>query len=198
MIGGETAEMPGMYRRDDYDLAGFAVGIVEKKKIIDGSRIRVGDAVIGLASSGLHSNGFSLVRKVFNSRQIKALSRDLLRPTRIYVDEVLGAAARFSIKGMAHITGGAFYEKLTKVLPRGKCFRIRKGSWDVPPLFEKIQQQGRISDPEMFRTFNMGIGFCCVVLPEEADKARRFFKERGLRAYVIGEVVNRSQRKILL
>lgn len=163
LIGGETAEMPGIYKSEDYDLAGFAVGVVEKSKIIDGTKIKAGDVVIGLASNGLHSNGFSLVRSVFSIEQQKSLSQELLRPTKIYVKPILRLIEKYLIKGIAHVTGGAFYEKMTKILPHGKCFEITRDSWDIPKIFKIIQSKAHLSDKEMFTTFNMGIGLALVI-----------------------------------
>ena len=198
LIGGETAEMPGMYKREDYDLAGFTVGVVERDKIIDGSAIREGDAVIGLASSGIHSNGYSLVRKVLSRAEQKKYAKELLAPTKIYVKPVLKAIEQFSIKGIAHITGGAFYEKLTKVLPEGLCFEIDRTSWEVPKIFQMVQKKGKIGNPEMFRTFNMGIGMAVVVDPGEADTVRKFFAGENVRVYKIGQVVRDKNRKLIL
>ena len=196
LIGGETAEMPGMYKKEDYDLAGFTVGIVERDKIIDGSAIREGDAVIGLASSGIHSNGYSLVRKVFSKAEQKKYAKELLAPTKIYVKPVLKAIDQFNIKGIAHITGGAFYEKLTKVLPEGLCFAIDRASWEVPKIFQMIQKKGKIGNPEMFRAFNMGIGMAIVAGPSDAEAVRRFFEKENILAYKIGRVI-KSDKKIL-
>ena len=196
LIGGETAEMPGMYKGDDYDLAGFAVGVVEKGKIIDGSAIKAGNHVIGLESSGLHSNGFSLVRKVFSSKEQREFSKELLQPTRIYVKEVLAVLAEYKVNGIAHITGGAFYEKLTKILPEGKCFVIKKGSWPVLNIFKVIQQRGGIEDPEMFRTFNMGIGLALVVPSAQVKPIRALLKKKKIRSYEIGQVVNDKKTKV--
>src|SRR5438093_9021947 len=158
--------MPGLYKKGDYDLAGFAVGVVEKNKIIDGSAIRAGDRIIGLASSGLHSNGFSLARKVFSLSEQKKLAKELLEPTRIYVKPVLKALEKFAVHGIAHNTGGAFYEKLTKIVRPGLCLAIDRNRWGVPSIFQLIQKKGRIMDREMFTTFNMGIGMILVV-PEK-------------------------------
>ncbi|MGE4358142.1 MAG: phosphoribosylformylglycinamidine cyclo-ligase, partial [Candidatus Omnitrophota bacterium] len=164
LIAGETAEMPGMYRKGEYDLAGFCVGIVEKENIIDGRNIKVGDRIIGLASSGLHSNGFSLVRKVFSLSEQKRMARILLEPTRIYVRPVLNLLTtkdyrlNTKIKGIAHITGGAFYEKVPRIIPSGKAILIRKNTWRVPAIFILIQENGDIAEIEMFRTCNMGSG----------------------------------------
>jgi len=190
LVGGETAEMPGMYKKDEYDLAGFAVGIVEKDKIIDGSKIKTGDLVFGLPSSGIHSNGYSLVRKALSKSKQKALSKNLLMPTRIYAKEVMSITQEFSIKGMAHITGGAYYDKLTKILPKNKGFVIHRGSWPVPKIFQIIQKEGSVSDQEMYRTFNMGIGFA-LVIDKRGDKAlTSFFKRKKIKFYKIGEVTS--------
>ena len=183
LIGGETAEMPGMYKKDDYDLAGFAVGVVEKSKIIDGALIKAGDKVIGLPSSGFHSNGYSLVRKVLSISQQKKYAKEILEPTKIYAKEILAILEKFenvsarsskNIKAIAHITGGAFYEKLTKVLPEGKCFSINKGSWKVPEVFNIVQNTGKIDEKEMYRTFNMGIGLVLVVNRKLLLKLKNF------------------------
>jgi phosphoribosylformylglycinamidine cyclo-ligase len=192
LLGGETAELPGMYAADAYDLAGFAVGVVSRRKIIDGRRCRPGDAVLGLASSGLHSNGYSLVRKVFSSLEIKKdrwLGRQLLKPTRIYTRTILSAIKKIPIKAMAHITGGGFIDNIPRVVPRGLGVRIRKGSWPVPRIFRLIQEKGGIGEQEMFRTFNMGVGLVAVVEKGEAGRAVRAFTARGQKAWVIGEVV---------
>jgi len=198
LIGGETAEMPGMYKKDEYDLAGFVVGVVEANKIIDGANIRSGDCVIGLPSSGLHSNGYSLVRKVLSAKEQKKYAKELLAPTRIYAKEVLGLLERFSLKGIAHITGGAFYVKLTKILPKGKCFVIDKKSWPVPKIFQIVQKKGRISDREMYKTFNMGIGLALVIRSKDMLAIRAYFKRKKIRYYEIGKVINDSKRKIIL
>ena len=203
LIGGETAEMPGLYKKNDYDLAGFTVGVVDRAQMIDGSRITEGDKLVGLASSGIHSNGYSLVRKVFSLSQQKKMAKELLTPTRIYVKEVLAAIEKFSegrttsaIKGIAHITGGAFYEKLTKILSEGLCFLVDKASWPVPNVFQKIQKQGKIDWPEMYRTFNMGIGMAMVVSSSEAAALKKFMADAGVEAFVIGQVIRNDKRKI--
>jgi len=198
LIGGETAEMPGLYKRDDYDLAGFTVGVVEKNKMIDGSTIRVGDRVIGLASSGLHANGFSLVRRVLSLREQKRLAYELLKPTRIYVQPVLKLLAKVNVKGIAHITGGAFYEKLTKILPKGKAFLIYRQAWFVPKIFQFIQKKGKINTSEMFRTFNMGIGMALVVAPKDVSKIQLFLAKEGVKSFEIGEVIKERNKKIIL
>jgi phosphoribosylformylglycinamidine cyclo-ligase len=198
LIGGETAEMPGMYAPDEYDLAGFAVGIVDRNKIINGSTIQTGDVVIGLPSSGLHSNGYSLARKVLSAAEQKKYAKELLAPTRIYVQEVLPLVAKFKIKGIAHMTGGAWYEKLTKILPKGCCFAIHQGSWPVPKIFQIIQNQGRIQPSEMFRTFNMGIGLSLVVAKKDAQSISKFLNRQRIKHYFIGQVVNHSKHKVML
>ena len=198
LIGGETAEMPGIYKENDYDLAGFAVGVAEKDKLIDGSKIKNGDKIIGIASSGLHSNGFSLARKVFSVSEQRKWAKELLRPTRIYVKPVLKLLERFSIKGIAHITGGAFYEKLTKIIPQGRCAVIRKNSWIMPPIFKMIQKKGKISGKEMFTTFNMGIGMALMVSPKEAVNVKKSLWQEGLASWEIGEIINDNKRRIIL
>ena len=196
LIGGETAEMPDLYKSNEYDLAGFAVGAVDKNKIIDGSKIKNGDIVIGLPSSGIHSNGYSLVRKVFRGKEMKKYAKELLCPTKIYVNEVLSLIEKFSIKGIAHITGGAFYEKLTKVLPKGKCFEIKR-NWPVPEIFQILQKKGRISDREMYRTFNMGIGLACVIQTKDLKKVQTFLNRKHIKHFEIGRVVNHPKKKIV-
>jgi len=198
LIGGETAEMPDLYGVDEYDLAGFAVGWVEKEKIIDGSKIKAGDVLIGLPSSGLHSNGFSLVRKVFSQDEQRQMAAELLRPTKIYVKEVEALLSRFDVKAIAHMTGGAYYEKLTKILPKGKCFKVFKGSWPVPFIFQNIQKRGKIGEPEMFRTFNMGIGLALVFARKDLEALRRFLDKEKIEFYEIGEVVSDKKRKLIL
>ena len=198
LIGGETAELPGMYKGDDYDLAGFAVGVVEKSKIITGKGIREGDVVLGLPSSGLHSNGFSLARKVLTLKEQKEFSRELLAPTKIYAKEIKSVLGKFKVKGVAHITGGAFYDKLTKILPRNRCFSIDKKSWPVPKIFQIIQKKGRISDREMYRTFNMGIGLAMVFAPRDLARVSTFLKKKKMPFYVIGTVIDHPQKKVIL
>ncbi|MGE0268820.1 MAG: phosphoribosylformylglycinamidine cyclo-ligase [Candidatus Omnitrophota bacterium] len=197
LIGGETAEMPGMYKKDEYDLAGFSVGVVEKDRIIDGSSIKRSDVVIGFPSSGIHSNGYSLVRKALSAAQIKIHIKELLTPTLIYANEVALMTAKFRIKGIAHITGGAYYEKLTRVLPAGHCFVIRKGSWPVLKVFQIVQKHGRIEDKEMYRTFNMGIGLAMVIGEKDWKPAHAFLKQKKIQHYLIGEVDHHKDKKIL-
>jgi len=197
LIGGETAEMPGFYKKDEYDLAGFSVGIVEKNKIIDGSKITSSDIVIGLASNGLHSNGYSLVRKLFfdikrykPAKFIKeldcTLGEELLKPTRIYVRSILKVLKSIEIKGMAHITGGGITENLPRILPKGLQAVIKKGSWNVPPIFNIIQSTGNVSDKEMFRTFNMGIGFIIVVKKSDVEDVMKKLQRLDEKAFIIG------------
>jgi phosphoribosylformylglycinamidine cyclo-ligase len=192
LLGGETAEMPGMYKKDEYDLAGFCLALADKKKMITGKNIKKGDVLIGLASSGLHSNGFSLVRKVLGPRGIKKYGRQLLIPTRIYVKPIL--SLKSPVKAIAHITGGAFYNKATKILPKGLGMVIDKKSWKVPKIFKVIQDKGRISDKEMYTVFNMGIGMILVVDKNQAKKIKLSLNKTS-KAYIIGEVV-KSRRRI--
>lgn len=196
LIGGETAELPGMYQKGKLDLAGFCVGIVSEEKIIDGSSCRNGDRILGLASSGLHSNGFSLIRKVFNKTELRGkIGRELMRPTRIYVRPLLEAQKMMRIKAMAHITGGGFYDNIPRVLPSGMTAIIQKGSWPIPPIFRRIQKSGQIADTEMFRTFNMGVGMVLIINPKSAPRAMSFFKGLGIRSWVIGHIAE-GQHKV--
>lgn len=201
LIGGETAEMPGFYPDGEYDIAGFAVGVVDRDRIIDGSSIRPGDIVIGLPSSGLHSNGFSMVRKIFFGMAKLStgdyipelgctLGEELLKPTRIYAGTVLELIENFEIKGIAHITGGGFFENLPRVLPKGRDIIVRRGSWEVPPVFHLIQKTGDVDEREMFSTFNMGIGLVLITSPYEGDKLVSLLKTKGEKACIIGEVVD--------
>jgi phosphoribosylformylglycinamidine cyclo-ligase len=192
LLGGETAELPGMYAAEAYDLAGFAVGIVSRRKIIDGRRCRSGDAVIGLASSGIHSNGYSLVRKIFSSREIKTdawLGRELLKPTRIYARTILSVLKRIPLKAMAHITGGGFTDNLPRVVPQALGVRLHPGSWPVPRIFRLLREKGGVGEREMFRTFNMGVGLAAVADKADAARAVKAFTALGQKAWVIGEVV---------
>ncbi len=195
LVGGETAEMPGMYKAGDYDLAGFCVGLVEREKVLSRQRVAMGDAVIGLSSSGLHSNGFSLVRKVFSSPELKARARELLVPTRIYVKPVMKALAKFNVEGcgikaIAHITGGGFYEKALRVVPPRMTMVIYKNAWAWPELFLEMQERGKVSDKEMFKTFNMGVGMVLVVKDKIKMDVVRAFSEYGVNSYLIGEIVS--------
>ena len=204
LIGGETAEMPSFYGDDEYDLAGFAVGVVEKKKIIDGSKIKAGDQLIGLASSGLHSNGYSLARKVlleasgFSVKKVlpqfsRPLGEVLLTPTRIYAKTVLSLLKEFDVRGMAHITGGGITENTPRMLPGGTAALIRKGTWKVHPIFRLIQEKAGVDDGEMYRDFNMGIGMILAVPARQADAALKKAKKLGEKVYHIGEIVKGKQ-----
>jgi phosphoribosylformylglycinamidine cyclo-ligase len=200
LIGGETAEMPGFYPEDEYDIAGFCVGAVDKVKLIDGSRVKAGDALIGLASSGVHSNGFSLIRRIFGSNSgnfstyvdelSSTLGETLLTPTRIYVRPVFKLIAELGVNGLSHITGGGFYENIPRMMPPGTKAVIKKSSYPVPPIFDIIMGTGKIPERDMFNTFNMGIGMCAAVSAEKADEAVRLLCCAGERAYIIGEVVS--------
>jgi phosphoribosylformylglycinamidine cyclo-ligase len=189
LLGGETAELPGLYASGQWDLAGFCVGLVDAARVIDGRSVRRGDALVGLASSGLHSNGFSLARKVFSERDLRGpIGRELLRPTKIYCSRILDVMKTVRIKAMAHITGGGFYDNIPRVIPSGLGVRIEKGSWAIPPIFGKIQARGRVDDREMYRTLNMGVGMALVVADAEADRCVAEFRRRGQRAWLIGDV----------
>jgi phosphoribosylformylglycinamidine cyclo-ligase len=203
LIGGETAEMPGFYQDDEYDMAGFAVGLVDNSQIIDGSTVRVGHRIIGLASSGLHSNGYSLARRIiFEELQLKpdsfvpelqkTVADELLEPTRIYVEPVLNLLRKHRIGGMAHITGGGFYDNIDRILPRACRAVIREGTWEVPPVFEFLRKAGNVSPIEMNRVFNNGIGFVLVVQPDEAEEMASFLRAMNLGASIIGEIVPRE------
>ena len=208
LVGGETAEHPGTMAEDDYDLAGFSVGIVDKSKVIDNSRMQAGDVMIALPSSGVHSNGFSLVRKVFDVEHcdLKApveelhgasLGETLLAPTRIYVKPVLAVMKEVTIKGISHITGGGFYENMPRSIPKGLGVKIEKSAVRVPPIFSLIQKRGNISEHDMFNTFNMGVGMSVVVAKEEADRAVELFRANGEDAYILGTIVE-SEDGVLL
>ena len=209
LIGGETAEHPGMMPVDDYDLAGFSVGIVDKKKIIDNTRMRPGDVVIALASSGVHSNGFSLVRKVFdveNNPNLKepcealggkSILETLLTPTRIYVKSILALLEKVDVKGISQITGGGFYENIPRSIPDGLCAKIKKSDVRVLPIFDLIAKTGNIPQRDMFNTFNMGVGMSVVVPADQADLALEILTAHGETAYVIGEIVENEEKVIL-
>ena len=206
LIGGETAEMPGFYREDEYDWAGFSVGVVDKKAIIDNSTMAAGDVVIALPSSGVHSNGFSLVRKVFDveNRDIKtpleslggkSIGETLLTPTRIYVKPMLELFKSVKVKGVSHITGGGFYENIPRSIPQGLGAVIDKSAVKVLPVFELIAREGNIPERDMFNTFNMGVGMSVIVPEQEADKALEILRAQGENAYVIGHVA-KSEDKV--
>ncbi|MBQ7098493.1 MAG: phosphoribosylformylglycinamidine cyclo-ligase, partial [Oscillospiraceae bacterium] len=210
LIGGETAEHPGLMPVDEYDLAGFAVGIVDKKKIIDNTRMAAGDVVIGLASTGIHSNGFSLCRKVFNIDQNpdslyvkredlggKSVAEALLVPTRIYVKSVLALLEQVDVKGISHITGGGFYENIPRSIPDGLGAKIDKSAVRVLPIFDVIAKEGNIPERDMFNTYNMGVGMSIIVPAAEVEKALEILSANGETAYVIGEIIESDEKVIL-
>ncbi|WP_319524347.1 phosphoribosylformylglycinamidine cyclo-ligase [uncultured Desulfosarcina sp.] len=199
LIGGETAEMPGFYRDNEYDLAGFAVGIVDNSKIVDGSEIRPGQQLIGIASSGLHSNGYSLVRKIcfevlglevdsHVSELGKTIGEELITPTRIYSETIQSLVRDLPIQGLAHITGGGIMDNIIRVIPQACGIAIKKGSWEIPPIFPFLQQAGNVEDKEMMRTFNNGIGLVAVVPEESAQEVLNRLNGSGEKAWAIGEV----------
>ncbi len=205
LIGGETAEMPGFYPVDEYDLAGFSVGVVDKCKVLDNSAMRPGDAVIALPSSGVHSNGFSLVRKVFDVENSdikspvaelggKSIGETLLTPTRIYVKPMLALFEAVKVKGVSHITGGGFYENIPRSIPQGLGARIEKRAVRVLPIFDLIAKKGNIPERDMFNTFNMGVGMSVVVAAEDADKALQVLRANGEDAYIIGSIVESEDK----
>lgn len=206
LIGGETAEMPGFYPIDEYDLAGYCTGVVDKSKIIDNKTMTEGDAIIALPSSGVHSNGFSLVRKVFDVENAdikspvlelggKSIGETLLTPTKIYVKPVLALLEEVKVKGISHITGGGFYENIPRSIPDGYCAKIDRKSVKVLPIFDLLAKTGNISERDMFNTYNMGVGMSIVVAREDAEKSLEILKANGEDAYIIGEIV-KSENKI--
>lgn len=209
LIGGETAEMPGFYDIDEYDLAGFSVGVVDKEKILDNTKIVEGDVIIALPSSGVHSNGFSLVRKVFdvdNNPDLlkpcgelggKSIAETLLTPTKIYVKPMLALFDALTVKAVSHITGGGFYENIPRSIPKGYSAKIKKSDVKVLPIFDLIAKTGDIPERDMFNTFNMGVGMSVVVAKEDADKAIEILKAAGEEAYVLGTVVKSDEGVIL-
>ena len=198
LVGGETAEMPSMYNGEEYDLAGFCVGIAERKDIIDGKSVDAGDIVIGIGSSGPHSNGFSLIRKLFSKAELRGkLGRTLLTPTIIYVKPVLKLMEKIKIKSLAHITGGGFYENIPRVVPKDKSILIYKELWDMPGIFNVIQKRAGISDREMYRTFNMGIGMVLVVSKTDVKKAHEVLKKSRLKSWTIGEIIKGNGEVII-
>ena len=210
LIGGETAEHPGMMPVDDYDLAGFAVGIVDKKKILDNSKMEVGDVVIALPSTGIHSNGFSLIRKVFdidnNNPELyiaceelggKSIGETLLTPTRIYVKPMLALFEKVTVKGVSHITGGGFYENIPRSIPKGLGAKIDRSAIKILPIFDLIAKTGNIPERDMFNTYNMGVGMSVVVAKEDVEKALEVLRANGENAYVIGEIVESDEGVII-
>lgn len=208
LLGGETAEMPGFYQIGEYDLAGFCVGIVEKSQILDGSQINIGDLAIALGSSGVHSNGFSLVRKIIETNNLswencprefsgKSLGEVFLTPTKIYVKPVLKALkSGLKIKGMAHITGGGLPENLPRCLNQNQSVKIIPNSWEIPTVFQWLQEKGNVSKNAMFDTFNMGVGFVVIVSPENGDQTVNYFSDQDLTVNIIGEVINGNREVI--
>lgn len=204
LIGGETAEMPGMYNGSDYDLAGFCVGVVEKSKIIDGSQIKAGDVILGLASSGAHSNGYSLIRKILNISGVspdisfdgETLGEILLKPTRIYVKSLLNLMQKIHIHGMAHITGGGLLDNIPRVIPRGLCAKINSQTWKVPLIFNWLQTQGKIEQTEMWRTFNCGIGMVVIISPQDKQAAVQQLQHSGETVFEIGEIIENPNQAI--
>ena len=208
LIGGETAEMPGFYPEDEYDLAGYCTGVVDKDKIIDVSKMKEGDVIIALPSSGVHSNGFSLVRKVFDVENSdikspvselggKSVGETLLTPTKIYVKPVLSLLEKVNVKGISHITGGGFYENIPRSIPEGLCAKIDRSAVRILPIFELIAKRGNISERDMFNTFNMGVGMSVVVSKEDADRALSVLRESGEDAYIIGEIIKSDDRIVI-
>ena len=208
LIGGETAEMPGFYDEDEYDLAVFSVGAVDKAKVLDKTKIKEGDVVIGLASSGVHSNGFSLVRKVFDveNTDLKApveelggasLGETLLTPTKIYVKPMLALFKEVEVKGVSHITGGGFYENIPRSIPDGYGAKIDKSAVKVLPIFDLIAKKGNIPEHDMFNTFNMGVGMSVIVAAEDADKALQILRDAGEDAYVIGNIIKSDEKVVI-
>ncbi len=206
LVGGETAEMPGLYQSGDYDLAGFVTGIVNRDQIIDGSNIKEDDVIIGLASNGLHSNGFSLVRKIcFTDLKLDVnhhidafnctLGEELLKPTRIYVKNVLACLGKFSVKGMVHNTGGGFIDNIPRILPRGCGAQIDTSSWKTPAIFTFLEQKGKVPSAEMYRTFNMGIGLLMIVEPDKAARICEYFNSLGESSSVIGSITRVTDEK---
>ena len=205
LIGGETAEMPGFYPEDEYDLAGYCTGVVDRAKIIDNSAMRPGDVIIALPSSGVHSNGFSLVRKVLDVEHSdihspvealggRSVGETLLTPTKIYVKPVLALLEKVKVKGISHITGGGFYENIPRSVPEGLCAKIERSAVRVLPIFDLIAKAGNISEHDMFNTFNMGVGMSIVVAPEDAELALSVLRENGEDAYVIGSVTESGEK----
>lgn len=209
LVGGETAEMPGMYGNGEYDIAGYTTGVVEKSKLIDGTKVKVGDVLVGIASSGVHSNGFSLVRKIIADAGLpldmkveefggKTLGETLLTPTKIYVKQVLEVIRNCDVHGVAHITGGGFDENIPRILRKGQGLNINEGSWEILPVFKMLEKWGGVPHREMFNIFNMGIGMVLALDASEADKAISILESKGEKASVIGSVVAEEGVKINL
>jgi len=195
LVGGETAEMPSFYKPGEYDLAGFCIGVVESKKVITGSNTKIGDVIIGIESNGLHSNGYSLARRVFSKSELGALTKELLKPTRIYVKPILSLLKikdnrqQTAIRGIAHVTGGAFYGKIPRIIPARRAFKIYKNSWPVPKIFKLIQKKGHINEKEMYSCFNMGVGMVLAVAKDRAQTVINGLARFKLRSWIIGETI---------
>lgn len=209
LVGGETAEMPGMYSEGEYDIAGFTVGVVEKSKLIDGSKVRAGDVLVGIASSGVHSNGFSLVRKILADNCLdlhkvypelsnKLLGEVLLTPTKIYVKQVLEVIRSCDVHGISHITGGGFDENIPRILHEGQGLEIEEGTWEILPVFRFLEKYGKVAHREMFNIFNMGIGMVLAVSAEDADKTMELLKSNGEAGYVLGNIVKKTGEDVEL
>ncbi len=209
LIGGETAEMPGFYPVDEYDLAGFSVGVVDKDKVVNNKTIKAGDVIIALPSSGVHSNGFSLVRKVFDVENAdlktpvaelggKSIGETLLTPTKIYVKPVLKLMEEVTVKSISHITGGGFYENIPRSIPDGFCAKVDRASIRILPIFDLIAKTGNVPERDMFNTYNMGVGMSIVVAKEDADKALASLQASGEDAYIIGEIIEDAEKKIVI
>lgn len=206
LIGGETAEMPGFYSKNEYDLAGYSTGIVDKSKIIDGKKVKKGDIIIAIASSGAHSNGFSLVRKIFENYNLKnpvkelgkkSFGETLLTPTKIYVKPILKVLQKVKVKGISHITGGGFYENIPRCIPNGLCAEIEKKNIKILPIFNYIQKCGKLKERDMFNTFNMGVGMCIIVSKSEVNKAIDILNSCGEDAYIIGNIIEAKEKIII-
>ena len=208
LIGGETAEMPGFYAEDEYDMAGFAVGVVDKSKILNKTDVSAGDVIIGLASSGIHSNGYSLVRKIFDVENIdlnkkmpeldnKSLGEVLIEPTKIYVKPILSLLKKVKVKSIANITGGGFYENIPRALPDNLTAKINKDNVPVLPIFKLMQSVGNIDERDMYNTFNMGIGMVVIVSKEDEEEAKKVLEESGEKAYTLGEVIEGNDGVII-
>ena len=209
LVGGETAEMPGMYSEGEYDIAGFTVGVVEKSKLIDGSKVRAGDVLVGIASSGVHSNGFSLVRKILADNCLdlhkvypelsnKLLGEVLLTPTKIYVKQVLEVIRSCDVHGISHITGGGFDENIPRILHEGQGLEIEEGTWEILPVFRFLEKYGKVAHREMFNIFNMGIGMVLAVNAEDADKTMELLKSNDEAGYVLGNIVKKTDSDVEL
>ena len=200
LIGGETAEMPGMYAEDEYDIAGFSVGVVEKSKLIDGSKVEVGDTIVGIASSGVHSNGFSLVRRIITESmdsydtpfEGSTVGETLLTPTKIYIKPVLEVIKNVDVHAICHITGGGFDENIPRVVHDDQGILINEGTWPILPIFKYLEKTGNIPHREMFNVFNMGIGMMIIVKPEDSEKVIKILESKGEKAYKIGEITNQK------